>query len=135
MPDWSKSQPVLSIVAPFYNEAAMVDLFYEALQDEVGLLEDVDIRYVFVDDGDGNLRSGVRATYPAEHGTKQRGKNEGEPKRPKDAALVSEQETEVFEGKKEDGSHVIFLPIMNRGGFAQTSSETQIRDRRDRGGR
>ena len=51
MPRWSNSQTVLCIVAPFYNEAAMVDLFYEALQDEVCLLEDVDVRYIFVDDG------------------------------------------------------------------------------------
>ena len=44
-------QDVLCIVAPFYNEEAMVDLFYETLRDELLLLEDIDYRLVLVDDG------------------------------------------------------------------------------------
>lgn len=42
---------VLCIVAPFYNEAAMVDLFFDSLRDESSLWPDVEVRYVFVDDG------------------------------------------------------------------------------------
>jgi dolichol-phosphate mannosyltransferase len=38
-------------VAPFYNEEEMASRFYEALRDELLLLENIDYRMVFVDDG------------------------------------------------------------------------------------
>lgn len=41
----------LCIVAPFYNEADGIAGFYEALRDELLLLDDVDYRCIFVDDG------------------------------------------------------------------------------------
>ena len=47
----SASPQVLCVVAPFYNEDEVVTLFYEALRDEVLLLEDIDYCFVFVDDG------------------------------------------------------------------------------------
>jgi dolichol-phosphate mannosyltransferase len=45
------SQKVLCVVAPFYNEEEMAGQFYEALRDELLLLENIDYRMVFVDDG------------------------------------------------------------------------------------
>jgi dolichol-phosphate mannosyltransferase len=45
------SQQVLCVVAPFYNEEEIADRFYEALRDELLLLENIDYRLVFVDDG------------------------------------------------------------------------------------
>ena len=45
------SRPVLSIVAPFYNEEETAKLFYTVLRDELGSLDNIDFQFVFVDDG------------------------------------------------------------------------------------
>jgi glycosyltransferase involved in cell wall biosynthesis len=49
--------PVLTVVAPCYNEAAVIDVFYAELRAALDTLLAIDARMVFVDDGstDGTL--------------------------------------------------------------------------------
>ena len=53
----SSQRDMLTVVSPCYNEERVIELFYEQLRAELVLLDDVDYRIVFVDDGssDGTL--------------------------------------------------------------------------------
>ena len=45
------ARPLLSVVAPCYNESEVIELFYRQLTSVLSALDDIDTEMIFVDDG------------------------------------------------------------------------------------